>query len=53
VQAQLLESATIATETPLFHRLLVTGGLGALLGALIGVIAVIILSRSDRRFWMT
>ena len=27
VRAQLLESATIATETPLSHRLLVTGGL--------------------------
>jgi capsular polysaccharide biosynthesis protein len=26
VQAQLLESATIATETPLFHRLLITAG---------------------------
>jgi uncharacterized protein involved in exopolysaccharide biosynthesis len=52
VQARLLEPAATATGTPLYHRLLVTGGLGALLGALIGAIAVITLSRSGRRFAM-
>ena len=52
VQAHVLESATTATGTPPSHRLLVTGGLGALLGALIGAIAVITLSRSGRRFQM-
>jgi hypothetical protein len=49
VQARVLESATTATGTPPSHRLLVTGGLGALLGALIGAIGAIALSRSDRR----
>jgi uncharacterized protein involved in exopolysaccharide biosynthesis len=52
VQARLLEPAVTATGTPLSHRLLVTGGLGALLGALIGAIAVITLSRGGRRFQM-
>jgi uncharacterized protein involved in exopolysaccharide biosynthesis len=52
LQAQVLDPATTATGTPLSHRLLVTGGLGALLGALIGAIAVITLSRSGRRFQM-
>jgi capsular polysaccharide biosynthesis protein len=49
VQARMLESATNATGTPLFKRLLVTGGLGLLLGALIGAIVAIAIGRSDRR----
>jgi capsular polysaccharide biosynthesis protein len=53
VRAQLLEPATDATGTSLSHRLLVTGGLGALFSALLGAIAVIRRSRSDRRFRMT
>lgn len=52
VQARLLEPAVAATGTPPSHWLLVTGGLGALLGALIGAIAVITLSRSRRRLQM-
>ena len=47
MQAKVLETATPATRTPLSHRLLITGGLGALLGALIGVIGAI--AFSDRR----
>lgn len=47
VQARLLEPAATAPGTPLSHRLLVTGGLGALLGALIGAIGAIALSRTD------
>ena len=51
VQARLLESATNATGTPLPVDLLVTGGLGALLGGLIGAIGVLALARGDRRLW--
>ncbi len=43
VQARLLESATNATGTSLPVRLLVNGGLGALLGALIGAIGALAL----------
>jgi capsular polysaccharide biosynthesis protein len=53
VKPRLLDSAMDATGTPLSHRLLVAGGLGAVLGALLGAIAVIRRSRSDRRFRMT
>jgi capsular polysaccharide biosynthesis protein len=49
VQAQLLEPATNATGTSLPIRLLVNGGLGALLGALIGAIGALAFSRGDRR----
>jgi capsular polysaccharide biosynthesis protein len=49
VQARVLEPATTATGTSLPARLLLTGGLGALLGALIAAIAVLALSRRDRR----
>jgi len=49
MQARVFQPAVNATGTPLSHRPLVAGGLGALLGALIGAIAVIALSRSDRR----
>jgi capsular polysaccharide biosynthesis protein len=53
VRPRLLEPAMDATGTPLSHRLLVPAGLGAVLGALLGAIAVIRRSRSDRRFRMT
>jgi capsular polysaccharide biosynthesis protein len=53
VKAQLLDPAVIAGGTPLSHRLLGPAGLGALLGALLGAIAVIRRSRSDRRSRMT
>jgi capsular polysaccharide biosynthesis protein len=50
VQARVLEPATQgATGTPLPIHLLVTAGLGALLGLLIGVIAALAISRSDQR----
>jgi capsular polysaccharide biosynthesis protein len=51
VQARLLEPATSATGTPLPIHLVVIGGLGALLGALIGAIGALAFSRSDRRLW--
>ena len=51
VQAHLLEPATNAGGTSLRTHLLVTGGLGALLGALIGAIGVLAVSRGDRRLW--
>jgi hypothetical protein len=46
MRAQVLQLAAIARVPSLPHRLLVAGGLGALLGA----IAAITLRRSDRRF---
>jgi capsular polysaccharide biosynthesis protein len=49
VQARILQPALTATATPLPIRLLITGGLGALLGLLIGVIVVLATSRRDRR----
>jgi capsular polysaccharide biosynthesis protein len=49
VQARVLESATTATGTSLPSRLIITGGLGALLGALIAAIAVLAFNRRDRR----
>ena len=52
VQARLLSPAANASGTSLPSHLLVTGGLGILLGALIGAIGVIVFSRSDRRFRM-
>jgi len=48
-QARVLELATSATGTPLPIDLLVTGGLGALIGALIGAIAALAIGRNDRR----
>jgi uncharacterized protein involved in exopolysaccharide biosynthesis len=50
VQARLLSPAANASGASLPGHLLVTGGLGVLLGLLIGAIAVIVFSRSDRRF---
>jgi capsular polysaccharide biosynthesis protein len=48
-RAQVLDRAVAATGTPLPARLLVAGGLGALLGALIGAIAALAFRRSNRR----
>jgi uncharacterized protein involved in exopolysaccharide biosynthesis len=47
-RAQVIEPAVIVTQTPLSHRLLVPGGLGALLGALIGAIGARAFSRRGR-----
>jgi capsular polysaccharide biosynthesis protein len=48
-QAWILDPAAGGTRTPLHARLLVPGGLGALLGALIGAIGALAFSRSNRR----
>jgi capsular polysaccharide biosynthesis protein len=48
-QARVLERATTAAGPSLSSRLPLTGVLGALLGALVGAIAVLALSRRDRR----
>jgi capsular polysaccharide biosynthesis protein len=47
--ARVLECAVGATGTPLPARLLVTGGLGALLGALVGAITALVFRHSNRR----
>ena len=49
VQARVLEQATPATGTPLAVRLLVAGGLGALIGAAIGALIAVAMSRRERR----
>jgi capsular polysaccharide biosynthesis protein len=49
VQARVLERATNATGESLERRLLVTGGLGALVGILIGAIVALAIDRGDRR----
>jgi capsular polysaccharide biosynthesis protein len=49
VQARILQPALNATVTPLSIRLVVGGGLGALLGLLIGAIVVLATGRRDRR----
>ena len=49
VQAQLLEPAMNATGTSLPIRLVLAGGLGALLGLLIGAVLTLALQRNDRR----
>ena len=48
-QARLLQSATTATGRSLPVDLLLTGGIGAVLGALIGAIGALAVTRSDRR----
>jgi Domain of unknown function (DUF1707) len=50
VPARVLDPALSATETPRSTRLFVFGGLGALLGALFGVISRQAFRRSRRRF---
>jgi len=49
VRAHLLQPATNASGTSLPKHMIVTGGLGLLAGLLIGVIAALARSRSDRR----
>jgi capsular polysaccharide biosynthesis protein len=49
MQATVILSATPATGTSLPSRLLLVGGLGALLGAVIGAIIALAIGRSDRR----
>jgi len=49
VRAHLLQPATNASGASLPKHMLVTGGLGALAGTLIGVIIALAISRSDRR----
>ncbi len=49
VLGRVLERAATATGTPLRDRLLVTGGLGALGGALLGAITAVAVRRKDRR----
>ena len=49
VSAQILEPATVATGSAPLKALVITGLIGALAGALIGVIASLAISRKDRR----
>jgi capsular polysaccharide biosynthesis protein len=49
VQARVLEQATPATGTPLAMRLLVAGGLGALVGAVVGALIAVAMSGRERR----
>lgn len=49
MQARVLESATTPTGTPLYIRLLETGGIGLLAGGLIGAIIALAMGRGDRR----
>jgi capsular polysaccharide biosynthesis protein len=49
VVARVLQKATGATGTSLAKRLLITGGLGLLVGALIGAIVALAIGRKDRR----
>jgi capsular polysaccharide biosynthesis protein len=51
VQARVLERAVDATGASLPARLIITGGLGALAGLLIGAIAALAIGRGDRRLW--
>ena len=51
VQARVLEPAADATGASLPIHLLITGGLGALAGLLIGAIAALAIGRGDRRLW--
>jgi len=49
VQARILERATNAAGTPLPTRLVINGGLGALVGLVIGALVALALGRRDRR----
>lgn len=51
VQVRLLEPAATATGLSLPSRLLVDGSLGALVGALVGAIAVLAFNRRKPRLW--
>ncbi len=48
-QARVLEQAKTATAPSLFYRLLLTGGLGALAGAVVGAVGALAFHRKDRR----
>jgi len=50
VEAQMLEPATIATGRPLPAGLLITGGFGALCGAIVGAAVALAFGWADRRF---
>ena len=49
LRAKLLASASSATGPSMIMRLVTTGGLGLVIGALIGAVAALALARSDRR----
>jgi capsular polysaccharide biosynthesis protein len=51
VVGHLLDSASTATRPPLSTRLLLYGGLGAVLCGLIGSIIAISIDRADRKLW--
>ena len=51
VQARVLERAMDAASASLPIHLLITGGIGALAGLLIGAIAALAIGRGDRRLW--
>jgi|RhiMetdeSRZDD1v2_1073273.scaffolds.fasta_scaffold02954_19 capsular polysaccharide biosynthesis protein len=49
VTARVLQAATNATGTSLTKRLLIFGGLGVLVGAMVGAIVALAIGRGDRR----
>jgi hypothetical protein len=51
IVGHLLDSASTATRTPLSTRLLLYGGLGAILAGLIGSIIAVSIDRADRKLW--
>jgi capsular polysaccharide biosynthesis protein len=51
VVGHLLDSASTATRAPLSTRLLLYGGIGALLCGLIGSIIAVSIDRADRKLW--
>jgi capsular polysaccharide biosynthesis protein len=53
LEAQMLESATSATGRPLPASLLITGGFGALCGAIVGAAVVLAFGWADRRLRIT
>ncbi len=51
IVGHVLDSASTATRTPLSTRLLLYGGLGAILAGLIGSIIAVSIDRADRKLW--
>lgn len=51
IVGHVLDTASIAVRTPLSTRLILYGGLGALLCGLIGSIIALSIERSDRKLW--
>ena len=51
IVGQVLDAASTAARTPLSTRLLLYGGLGALLCGLIGSIIALSIDRTDRKLW--